>query len=105
MIPSGMVEGAAQAHGARSSGRSLYDNNVTGRFRPGVGYGDYGYCNSNGWCSVSIPIADFVARNPKLDLRFVNFRFIVADRFSFTGKPLNQTGLPLLRIDNLHWSR
>ena len=70
-----------------------------------IGSGDYGYCNTNGWCSVSIPIADFVARNPKLDLRFVNFRFIVADRFSFTGKPLNQTGLPLLRIDNLHWSR
>lgn len=46
-----------------------------------------------------------MARNPKLDLRYVSFRFVVADRFSFTGKPLNQTGLPLLRIDNLHWSR
>jgi exo-beta-1,3-glucanase (GH17 family) len=69
------------------------------------GPGDYGYCNTNNWCTVSIPIADFVARNPKVDLRYVNFRFIVADRFSFTGKPLNQTGLPLLRIDNLHWSR
>lgn len=70
-----------------------------------IGPGEFGYCNANNWCSVSIPIADFVARNPKLDLRYVNFRFIVADRFSFTGKPLNQTGLPLLRIDNLHWSR
>lgn len=67
--------------------------------------GEYGYCNTNSWCAVSIPIADFVARNPKLDLRYVNFRFIVADRFSFTGKPLNLTGLPLLRIDGLHWSR
>jgi hypothetical protein len=35
----------------------------------------------------------------------VNFRFIVADRFSFTGKPLGLTGLPLIRIDGLHWSR
>lgn len=67
--------------------------------------GDYGYCNTNSWCAVSIPIADFVARNPKLDLRYVNFRFIVADRFSFTGKPLNLTGLPVLRLDGLHWSR
>ena len=70
-----------------------------------IGPGEYGYCNTNNWCTVSIPIADFVARNPKLDLRYVNFRFIVADRFSFTGKPLNQTGLPLVRLDNLHWSR
>ncbi len=54
---------------------------------------------------MSIPIADFVAANPKLDLRYVNFRFIVADRFSFTGKPLNLTGLPPIRIDDLHWSR
>ena len=67
--------------------------------------GEYGYCNSNSWCSVSIPVSAFLAANPKLDLRYVNFRFIVADRFSFTGKPLNLTGLPPLRIDDLHWSR
>ncbi len=70
-----------------------------------VSPGQYGYCNSNAWCSVSIPIADFVAANPKLDLRYVNFRFIVADRFSFTDKPLNLTGLPAVRIDGLHWAR
>ncbi len=67
--------------------------------------GEYGYCNTNSWCSVSIPVSAFVAANPKLDLRYVNFRFIVADRYSFTGKPQNLTGLPLLRIDGLHWSR
>jgi exo-beta-1,3-glucanase (GH17 family) len=70
-----------------------------------VAPGQFGYCNSNSWCEVSIPISAFVAANPKLDLRYVNFRFIVADRFSFTDKPLNLTGLPLLRIDNLHWTR
>lgn len=70
-----------------------------------IGAGDYGYCNTGGWCDVSIPISAFTAKNPKLDLRYVNFRFIVADRFSFTGKPLNQTGLPLIRIDGLHWAR
>jgi hypothetical protein len=67
--------------------------------------GEYGYCNSNDWCGVSIPIAAFLAANPKLDLRYVNFRFIIADRFSFTGKPLNLTGLPPIRIDGLHWAR
>ena len=67
--------------------------------------GQYGYCNGNSWCEVSIPISAFVAANPRLDLRYVNFRFIVADRYSFTGKPPNLTGLPLLRIDNLHWTR
>jgi exo-beta-1,3-glucanase (GH17 family) len=70
-----------------------------------VAPGDYGYCNSNAWCEVSIPISAFLAQNPKLDLRYVNFRFIVADRYSFTGKPLNLTGLPALRIDGLHWAR
>ena len=57
-----------------------------------IGPGDYGYCNTNEWCQVSIPVSAFLAANPKLDLRLVNFRFIIADRFSFTGKPLNTTG-------------
>jgi exo-beta-1,3-glucanase (GH17 family) len=70
-----------------------------------VGPGDYGYCNTNQWCQVSIPVADFIAANPLLDLRYVSFRFIIADRYSFTGKPMNLTGLPLLRIDGIHWSR
>ncbi len=67
--------------------------------------GEYGYCNTGAWCAVSIPVSAFVAANPKLDLRYVNFRFILADRYSFTGKPLNLTGLPPIRIDGLHWSR
>ncbi len=67
--------------------------------------GELGYCNNNAWCDVSVPIASFLAVNPKLDLRYVNFRFTVADVFSRTGKPLNLTGLPQLRIDNIHWTR
>ncbi len=70
-----------------------------------IGPGDYGYCNTNNWCQVSIPVSAFLAANPKLDLRLVNFRFIIADRFSFTGKPLNTTGLPKIRIDGLNWSK
>lgn len=70
-----------------------------------VGPGDFGYCNTNGWCNVSIPVSAFLAANPKLDLRLVNFRFIIADRFSFTGKPLNTTGLPKIRVDGIYWSK
>jgi exo-beta-1,3-glucanase (GH17 family) len=70
-----------------------------------IGPGDYGYCNTNQWCQVSIPVSAFLAANPKLDLRLVNFRFIIADRFSFTGKPLNTTGLPKIRVDGIHWAK
>lgn len=70
-----------------------------------IGPGDYGYCNTNNWCQVSIPLSAFVAANPKLDLRMVSFRFTIADRFSFTGKPLNTTGLPKISVDAIHWSR
>ena len=70
-----------------------------------IGPGDYGYCNTNQWCQVSIPVSAFLAANPKLDLRLVHFRFIIADRFSFTGKPLGLTGLPKLHVDDIHWSR
>jgi exo-beta-1,3-glucanase (GH17 family) len=70
-----------------------------------VGPGDYGYCNTNNWCNVSIPVSAFLQANPKLDLRLVSFRFIIADRFSFTGKPLNTTGLPKIRVDGIHWSK
>ncbi len=80
------------------------DRDVQEAFVP-VGPGDYGYCNTNNWCAVSIPVSAFLAANPKLDLRLVNFRFIVADRFSFTGKPLNTTGLPKIRVDGIHWSK
>jgi exo-beta-1,3-glucanase (GH17 family) len=70
-----------------------------------IGPGDYGYCNTNVWCQVSIPVSAFLAANPKLDLRYVNFRFVIADRYSFTGKPLNTTGLPKIRVDGIHWSK
>ena len=66
--------------------------------------GEYGYCNSNTWCEVAVPVSAFLAKNPKLDLRLVKFRFVIADRFGMTGKPLNLTGLPNIRIDGLHWS-
>jgi exo-beta-1,3-glucanase (GH17 family) len=70
-----------------------------------IGSGDYGYCNNGSWCEVSIPLKAFTDANPKLDLRLVLFRFVIADRFEFTGKPLNTTGLPPIELDGIRWER
>ncbi len=67
--------------------------------------GDYSYCNTGAWCKVSIPVSSFVAVNPKLDLRAVLLPFVIADRYSFTGKALNTTGLPKVYVDNIYWSK
>ena len=65
--------------------------------------GDYNYCNTGAWCQVSIPVSAFVAVNPKLDLRAVLLPFVIADRYSFTGKPLNTAGLPQVSVDAISW--
>lgn len=67
--------------------------------------GQYGYCASNAWCEVTIPIAAFVAANPALDLRLVNTGFVISDRFAFTGKPEKTTGLPAILVDGIAWTR
>lgn len=70
-----------------------------------IGNGDYGYCNTNAWCQVSIPLQAFVAKNPKLDLRLVLSRFIIADRYSFTGKPNNSNITTPILVDGIYWSK
>ena len=67
--------------------------------------GSFGYCNNNAWCQVSIPISEFLRVNPKLDLRAITSPFVIADRFSFTGKPLNTSGLPAVYVDGVTWSK
>ena len=67
--------------------------------------GDYSYCNTGAWCKVSIPVSAFLAANPKLDLRAVLLPFVIADRYAFTGKPLNTTGLPKVYVDAVYWSK
>lgn len=66
--------------------------------------GQYGYCNNNEWCQVSIPLQAFVAANPKIDLRMVLSRFVIADRFAFTGNA-QKTNLPKLYLDGVYWAR
>jgi exo-beta-1,3-glucanase (GH17 family) len=64
--------------------------------------GSYGYCNTGAWCNVSIPLSAFKAANSKIDLRYVLSRFIVADRFAYTG---NTSQTTKLTIDNIYWSK
>lgn len=70
-----------------------------------IGNGDYGYCTTNVWCQVSIPLQAFITKNPKIDLRLVLSRFIIADRYSFTGKPNNSNITTPLLIDGIYWSK
>jgi exo-beta-1,3-glucanase (GH17 family) len=70
-----------------------------------IGNGDYGYCNTNVWCQVSIPLQAFVVKNPKIDLRLVLSRFIIADRYSFTGKSNNSNITTPLLVDGIYWSK
>ena len=70
-----------------------------------IGNGEYGYCNTGVWCAVTIPLSAFQAANPKLDLSLVLSRFIIADRYSFTGKAANANITTPLNIDAIYWSR
>jgi hypothetical protein len=70
-----------------------------------IGNGDYGYCNTGAWCNVSIPLSAFVAANPKLDISLVLSRFIIADRYSFTGKAQGANITTKIAIDAIYWSK
>ena len=68
--------------------------------------GDYGYCNTGAWCTVTIPLAAFKAANPKIDFELVLLRFIIADRYGFTGKTAGSPGLTTpIFLDAIRWSR
>jgi hypothetical protein len=65
--------------------------------------GNYGYCNTGAWCQVSIPLKDFIAKNPKLDLSLVLSRFIISDVYSRTGNAPGSTAK--LYLDGIHWAK
>jgi exo-beta-1,3-glucanase (GH17 family) len=65
--------------------------------------GNYGYCNTGAWCQVSIPLQDFIAKNPKLDLSLVLSRFLISDVYSRTGNPPGSTAK--LTLDGIYWSK
>ncbi len=65
--------------------------------------GNYGYCNTGAWCQVSIPLKDFITKNPKLDLSLVLSRFIISDVYSRTGNAPGST--TKLYIDGIYWAK
>ena len=67
--------------------------------------GAYGYCNTNVWCQVTIPVSAFVAANPKLELDLVFNKFVISDIFVDNGKPLGLTNLPPIFLDGIRWVR
>lgn len=69
------------------------------------GNGEYGYCNTDAWCQVTIPLQAFKDKNPSIDFRLVLNPFYFADRYSFTGKPLNSNITTRLNIDGIFFAR
>ena len=77
-----------------------------------ISSGEYGYDNNGQWQTVSIPVADLVARGARandrqtsatLQMNRVSNLFVIADRFSVTG---NAGGAkPAVLIDNIHWTQ
>jgi len=68
-----------------------------------IASGSYGYANDGNWQQVVIPVADLVAKNPKLDLSLILGRFVLADRYAYTG---NTAGSDVkLTIDAIYWSK
>jgi exo-beta-1,3-glucanase (GH17 family) len=65
--------------------------------------GNYGYCNTGAWCRVSIPLKDFIAKNPKLDLSLVLTRFAISDVYARTGNSAGSTDK--LIIDGIYWAK
>lgn len=65
--------------------------------------GQYGYCNTGAWCTVSIPLKAFLTVNPKLDLTLVLSRFVIADRYAFTGNAAGSTNP--IAIDGIAWAK
>ena len=70
-----------------------------------IGNGDYGYCTTDAWCRVTIPMQAFKTKNPKIDFQLVVSPFIIADRYEFTGKALNSNITTPLSLDGVYWTR
>lgn len=65
--------------------------------------GSGGYNNDDAWHDLVIPISAFTAVNPNIDLRYVNLRFIIANRYSATGNTTSSTA-PIY-IDGVYWTK
>ena len=92
--------------GALRIGLSAYDEEGNGQSASVVlQNGQYGYCNTNNWCLVTIPMSAFVTANPKLELNLVLNKFVISDIFADNGKAAGTTGLPPILLDNIRWTQ
>jgi hypothetical protein len=66
--------------------------------------GKYGYCNTNEWCHVSIPLADLI-KGGLGNLSMVMHRFVIADDYAVTLKDFGTTGLPNIYLDKIYISK
>jgi exo-beta-1,3-glucanase (GH17 family) len=67
--------------------------------------GDYGYCNTNQWCQVTIPMSAFLAVNPKLDPQLLLLFFVISDVYAETGNTPPTAALPVINIDGITWTK
>jgi exo-beta-1,3-glucanase (GH17 family) len=67
--------------------------------------GQYGYSNDNSWRKVSVPLTAFLAVNSKLDFSMVLNPFVIADRYSSTGKPSGSNFQNKLYLDGITWTK
>lgn len=70
-----------------------------------IASGSYGYVNDNTWRQVSIPLQVFVAANPKIDFSMVLNPFVIADRYSYTGKPSGSNFQNPIYVDGIIWTQ
>jgi exo-beta-1,3-glucanase (GH17 family) len=68
-----------------------------------IASGSYGYVNDGAWHELVIPLKDFVAKNPALDLSLISGRFVLADRYAYTGNAADST--TKLLIDAIYWTK
>lgn len=87
-------------------GISSYDEEGNGQSASVVlQNGQYGYCNTNNWCQVTIPMSAFLIANQKLELNLVLNKFVISDIFADNGKAVGSTGLPPILLDSIRWAK
>ncbi len=63
----------------------------------------YGYRSDGAWHDVRIPLSAFKAINSKLDMKYLLARFMIADRYQYTGNAAGQN-IEVV-IDKIYWSK
>ncbi len=63
----------------------------------------YGYRNDGAWHDVRIPLSAFKAINSKIDMKYLLSRFMISDRYAYTGNTAGQN--VEVRIDKIYWSK